>query len=82
MKEIGQVEIAFFIWKPFDSEGAFSIARYPLNNLLILDCGNTIYIFNEIACFINYQPAIHGDFVWAGDHKVQNLGYGEVNIEI
>jgi hypothetical protein len=55
---------------------------YPLKNLSILDCGSTIHIFNEIARFINYRPAIHGDFVWAGDHKVAILGYGEVDIEI
>jgi hypothetical protein len=60
----------------------FIIARYPLKNLSILDCGSTLYIFNEIARFINYQPIIHGDFVWAGDHKVAILGYGEVDIEI
>jgi hypothetical protein len=50
--------------------------------LLILDCGSTLHIFNEIAYFINYQPAIHGNFIWASNHKVAILGYGEVNIEI
>jgi hypothetical protein len=60
----------------------FIVARYPLKNLLILDYGSTLYIFNEITHFINYQPTIHRDFVWAGDHKVAILGYGEVNIEI
>ncbi|KAL3708721.1 hypothetical protein TMatcc_006705 [Talaromyces marneffei ATCC 18224] len=61
---------------------ALSINDYPLKHSLILDSGSTIHVFNEIECFINFQRAQPGEFLWAGTYKVPILGYGEVDIEV
>jgi Reverse transcriptase (RNA-dependent DNA polymerase) len=63
-------------------QGAFSTEQYPLKNSAILDSGTTIHIFNEISRFLNFRSADHGDFVWAGEHKVPIQGYGNVDIKI
>jgi hypothetical protein len=56
--------------------------NYPLKNSAILDSGTTLHIFNQISRFLNFRAAPEGDFVWAGDHKLPILGYGEVDIKI
>ena len=61
---------------------ALSINNYPLKNSAILDSGTTLHIFNQISRFLNFRAAPEGDFVWAGDHKIPILGYGEVDIKI
>jgi hypothetical protein len=52
-----------------------------LKNSAILDSGTTLHIFNQISRFLNFRAALEGDFVWAGDHKIPILGYGEVDIK-
>jgi len=61
---------------------AFSINNYPLKNSAILDSGTTLHIFNQISRFLNFRTALEGEFVWAGDHKIPILGYGEVDIKV
>ena len=41
-----------------------------------------IHVFNEIIRFLNFQIALPGDFLWAGDHKVSIQGYSDVDVEI
>ena len=53
-----------------------------MKNSAILDSGTTLHIFNQISRFLNFRAALEGDFVWAGDHKIPNLEYGEVDIKI
>jgi hypothetical protein len=53
-----------------------SSAPYPLKYSTILDLGMTLHIFNNRIYLINFQKANYGDFIWAGDHKVQIVGYG------
>jgi hypothetical protein len=55
---------------------------YLLKNSAILDSGSTIHVFNEATRFLNFQTAPDGDFVWAGEHKVPILGYGDIDIQI
>ena len=52
-----------------------------MKNSAILDSGTTLHIFNQISRFLNFRAALEGDFVWAGDHKIPILGYGEVDIK-
>jgi hypothetical protein len=51
-------------------------------NSATLDSGSTIHVFNEVTRFLNFQTAPDGDFVWAGEHKVPILGYGDIDIQI
>jgi hypothetical protein len=81
MKSVGSVESSFFVRRILD-RGAFSTEQYPLKNSAILDSGTTIHIFNEISRFLDFRPADHGDFVWAGEHKVPIQGYGNVDIKV
>src|ERR1700735_11083 len=62
--------------------GAFTTTEYPLKNSAILDSGTTLYIFNQISRFINFRTAPEADFVYAGEHHVPILGYGNVDIEV
>ena len=68
---------SFFV----QTKGAFSITSYPLKNSAILDSGTTIHIFNELRRFLNFRTA-SSDFVWAGEHQVPILGYGDVDIQV
>jgi hypothetical protein len=65
-------------------KAAFTIssAPYLLKNSIILDLGITLHIFNNLLHIMNFQKAPDGDFVWAGDNKVQILGYGKVYIKV
>jgi hypothetical protein len=49
---------------------------------MILDLGITLYIFNNLLHIMNFWKAPDSDFVWAGDNKVQILGYGKVYIKV
>jgi hypothetical protein len=47
----------------------------------ILDSGSSIRIFNDSSRFLEYRPAPYGDYVLAGEGKVQIYGYGTVEEE-
>src|SRR5208337_453853 len=60
----------------------FNSSLYPLKNLVILDSGTTLYIFNEISRFLNFRPVPKGDYVFAGDSQVPILGYSNIDIKV
>ena len=80
MRGVGKCNATFFIGTRI--RGAFTTTHYPLKNSAILDSGTTLHIFNQISRFINFHTAPKGDFVYAGEHQVPILGYGDVDIEI
>lgn len=49
--------------------------QYALKHSAILDSGTTDHVFNELSRFLNFSPALEGDYLWAGDAKVPILGY-------
>ncbi|RKK11109.1 hypothetical protein BFJ65_g15101 [Fusarium oxysporum f. sp. cepae] len=69
---------------PTSLKAAFAAQRdnYPLRNSVILDPGATISITNSANRLARFQPAIPGDFIWAGDRKLPILGYGTMTIRL
>jgi hypothetical protein len=61
-------------------EAAFSTSNqgYPLKEAYILDSGLTTHICNQFQRFTNFRQARPGDFLWAGNSKVEIQGYGSV----
>ena len=51
---------------------------YSLRDLVILDSGFIIYVFNDLSCFVNFQKAARGDYLQAGSLAVPILGYDNI----
>lgn len=54
--------------------------QYPLKNSAILDSGEIIHMFNEIARLIDFKSAPNSDFVLADDYKVSIQEYEDIDI--
>jgi hypothetical protein len=57
---------------------AYSVSNqgYPLRNSFLLDSGSTIHICNNLIRLKNLRPPGIGDYLWAGNTKVEIRGYG------
>jgi hypothetical protein len=59
-----------------------TVQSYPLKNSAILDSATTIHIFNKITSFLDFKTVNLGDYLWAGEKKVQIKGYGTVAVDV
>ena len=65
-------------------KAAFSVSNqgYPLKDAFILDSGSTTHICNNLSRIKHLRPPAIGDYIWAGNTRVQIQGYGAVIIAI
>src|SRR6266487_639171 len=61
-------------------ESVFQSSTFPLRDLVILDSGATIHVFNNLSRFSNFRKAPRGDYLIAGSSEVPILGYGDVTL--
>jgi hypothetical protein len=61
---------------------AFNVSNqgYPLKDAFILDSGSTTHICNNLSRIKHLRPPAIGDYIWAGNTRVQIRGYGAVTI--
>lgn len=81
VKRVRDRRASFFVGDK-TAYNAVSNYSYPLKNFILLNFGSTDHICNEISRFINFQHALPGDYLIAGDSKVPILEYGDVNIAL
>jgi len=61
-------------------EESYSTMILPLRDSWILDSGSTIHITNSRSQLMNYQPAMSGEGVYAGNQYIPIIGRGDKEI--
>jgi Pol polyprotein, beta-barrel domain len=55
---------------------------YSLRDLIILNSGSIIYVFNNLSRFANFQKAARGDYLQADSSTVPILDYGNIILQL
>ena len=53
---------------------------FPLRDLIILDSGAIIHVFNDLSRFLNFQKTFYDDYLLAETSKMPILGYKNVSV--
>src|SRR5438034_137364 len=62
-------------------KSVFQSSTFSFRDLIILDSGATIHVFNDLSQFSNFQKASHEDFLIVRSSEVSILSYEDVTLQ-